>query len=126
MQRTASRAIRLKTLTGAKSTAGRDMVKARSGPQRQRRLLTRLSVSANTLLRLALGLPHPGAQHNLPVRPSVAVELLRLLASGASPGQLVGVAESLENKPEDTSTLSEVSEPEVEPTATRPISFAQT
>ena len=59
------------------------VVKARSKPQRQRRLVTRLSVSTETLLRLHFDLPiSPELSHTLPLRPTEAVRLLRELAAG--------------------------------------------
>eukprot|EP00959_Pyramimonas_sp_CCMP1952_P033326 699271-Pyramimonas_sp.AAC.1 len=59
------------------------VVKARSKSQRQRRLVTRRSVSTETLLRLTFNLPiSPKLSHPLPARPTEAVRLLRELAAG--------------------------------------------
>ena len=59
------------------------MVHERSDESERRRLLVRLAVSVNTLLRLTLRLPLPShLQQTLPVRPSEAYKLLRRLATG--------------------------------------------
>ena len=64
--------------------------KPRSESQRQRRLITRLSISIETLLRIRLGLQSiPDLRHSLPIRPPVVAHLLRRLAEGASDLELL-------------------------------------
>ena len=65
-----------------KDSATPGVVKRRSESQRRRRLLRRLATSADTLLRLRLGLPqNPDVEHSLPFSPTETQRLLALLAS---------------------------------------------
>ena len=61
------------------------MTERRSSEARQRRLLCRLSISLNTLLRLRLHLPIDNSlHHTLPIAPSRALEILRQIVLGVS------------------------------------------
>ena len=58
-------------------------MRARGSCQRQRRLLHRLTVSVDTLLRLHLQLPQDTElSHSLPISPADTLRLLELLAAG--------------------------------------------
>lgn len=61
------------------------MVKSRSEASRRRRLLTRLALSTDTLLRQHLGLQAPQhLGHHIPILPSIVLKYLRDIASGIS------------------------------------------
>ena len=73
--------------------------KPRSESQRQRRLITRLSISIETLLRIRLGLQSiPDLRHSLPIRPTVVAHLLRRLAEGASDLELLHTYEEYDEQ----------------------------
>ena len=72
------------------------MVKARSKPQKQRRLAVRLATSCDTLLRLYLSLPLPeGREHCLPLSPRETRHLFRRLAAGVPLERLASPFEQL-------------------------------
>ena len=61
------------------------MTEGRSNEARQRRLLLRLAITCNTLLRLRINLPIDNSlHHTLPIAPSRALEILRQIVLGVS------------------------------------------
>ena len=67
-----------------------EKVQVRSDSQQQRRLVTRLCVSVETLLRLRLDLPtSPKLKNSPPVPPAEARRLLQLLADGTPQDALI-------------------------------------
>ena len=73
--------------------------RTRAEPQRQRRLITRLSVSIESLLRLRLGLPPtPGLRHAIPIRPTVVQYLLERLSEGIGELELLHLFEAIDNE----------------------------
>ena len=66
------------------------MDRARSEPQRQRRLSVRLAISVSSLLSLHLNIPiDPNLTHIFPIRPALAVHLLRLISQGADEAEVL-------------------------------------
>ena len=75
-------------------------VRRRGQLKRQRRLLTRLAVSLDTLLRLKLRIPlRAGLGHSLPVPPARARWLLQELAAGQLPLERLVDAAAGEEEP---------------------------
>ena len=73
--------------------------RTRVEPQRQRRLITRLSVSIESLLRLRLGLqPISGLRHAIPIHPIVVQYLLERLSEGIGELELLHLFEASENE----------------------------
>ena len=65
------------------------MTERRSSEARQRRLLCRLSITLHTLLSLKFHLPiGTSLCHTLPISPTRALHLLRLIAEGVTVAEL--------------------------------------
>ena len=79
------------------------MVKARKQAQRQRRLLMRLTVSVDTLLRLQYHWPCSDYKQSLPIKPSSVLALLRQLSQGVDPADLIEDQIKSQGLPDETS-----------------------
>ena len=70
-----------------------------SESQRQRRLITRLSISTETLPRIHFGLQRiPDRHRSFPIRPTVVAYLLERFAEGASELELLHIYEVIDNQ----------------------------